>query len=241
MKNFQRTLEMVFNLSDIALPAGVTEKLYGLAKFMLAENEKYNLTAITVPDDIIVKHYLDSAAAAEYILPGSRVIDIGSGAGFPGILLALIREDLNITMIEGSVKKAAYIDLALRFLELPPARVRVIAGRAEELKKNKEYFMGYDIAVSRAVANLNKLAFMCLPFLRPGGELIAYKGPRGVAECKEFKKSIRAAGGNITRVVTYGISLVGIDKHAENFNRSLVFLERTVSTNSVDFIKNIKL
>ena len=234
--NFGNTLARAFECAGIKYSEKIIDSLRALTAYMLTENEKYNLTAITAPEDIIIKHYLDSAAAAGYIPEGSRIIDVGSGAGFPGIVLSILREDLSLTMLEGSAKKAAYLEGALSLLGIPQERARAVCGRAEE-QKNSPALAGYfDFAVSRAVAPLGKLSSWCLPFVRKGGFLIAYKGSKGAEEYAEAAKEIHKSGGCAARIVTYELSGDGYKNingfslpeqcPGTGYNRSLVFVEK---------------
>ncbi|MBR0357192.1 MAG: 16S rRNA (guanine(527)-N(7))-methyltransferase RsmG [Clostridia bacterium] len=141
---------------------------------LLAEwNEKMNLTAITDPVEVAQKHFMDSLAALPYLKAGMRVIDVGTGAGFPGVPLLIMEPKLDMTLADSLQKRLTFLDALLRELDLKAALVH---GRAEDLGQNKLYRERYDAATSRAVANLPVLLELTTPFVKVGGTAIAYKG-----------------------------------------------------------------
>lgn len=146
-------------------------------ELLVSYNEKVNLTAITAPHEVAVKHFLDSVSLLGlYELPyGARVIDVGTGAGFPGLPLKIVREDIHLTLVDALAKRVAFLEECSNTLSL--TQVACIHARAEELAKKEAHREAYDIAVSRAVANLATLSEYCLPFVRVGGTFAALKGP----------------------------------------------------------------
>ena len=174
------------------------EKFYTLTDFMLSENEKFNLTAITDPDRIILSHYLDCATLALRIPKGARVADVGAGAGFPTLPLALLRDDLSITAIDSTAKRTDYVARAAAVLGL--TNVGVITMRAEDGSKKPEYREVFDVATARAVAEMRVLAELCLPYVKRGGELIAMKGKNAAYELKDAKRAITLLGGRDTKI-----------------------------------------
>jgi len=151
------------------------ERYYEL---LIAWNARMNLTAITEPMDVAYKHFLDSLAAAEHIPEGAACVDVGTGAGFPGIPLAILRPDLSMTLLDSLGKRVKFLEAVAAELNLPLNCVHI---RAEEAGKNPAHRERYDIALSRAVAPLNVLLELTVPLLKVGGLAIAYKGP-AVAE-----------------------------------------------------------
>ena len=149
----------------------IIDRFNSFADYLAAENKKYNLTAIREPDNIIIKHFVDSAVILNYFnFPeNSSIIDIGAGAGFPSVPVAIFREDLNITCLDSSAKKINFIKSAAEILNLE--NLDFVCGRAEDLKNRGVY----DFAVSRAVARLNILCEFAAPVLKTGGIFIAYK------------------------------------------------------------------
>ncbi|MGI6368397.1 MAG: 16S rRNA (guanine(527)-N(7))-methyltransferase RsmG [Anaerolineae bacterium] len=179
-------------------------------------NERQNLTAITGYADVQTRHFLDSltcllafppyGAAAEIPdtvplqRPGRavRCIDIGTGAGFPGLPLRILLPDLQLTLLESIGKKVTWLQHIVRLLQLDP--VEIVQGRAEELGQNPAYRETFDLAVARAVAPLNVLAEYCLPLVRPGGRMIALKGEDAVTEVQAAAEAIAQLGGELIAV-----------------------------------------
>ncbi|MCD1147903.1 16S rRNA (guanine(527)-N(7))-methyltransferase RsmG [Peptoniphilus sp. KCTC 25270] len=166
-------------------------------KLLLEWNEKMNLTRITEPEEIQIKHFLDSLTP--FLLPfieeGSKVIDLGTGAGFPGVPMALVEPNLEMTLMDSLGKRIKFLQEVIDTLEME--NTVAIHGRAEEMARKPEYREQYDICISRAVARLNVLAEYCLPFVKVGGYFIAMKAEDAKAEVKEAKKSIEILGGEI--------------------------------------------
>ena len=165
-------------------------------------NAVMNLTAISGEEDTARLHFLDCAALAELVdLSGKRVIDVGTGAGFPGMVLKILRPETELTLLDS-------LDKRLRFLstvcgELGFADVQCLHARAEEAPG--ELRQSFDVACSRAVARLNLLAELCLPFVKLGGVFAAMKGPELTEELREAEKGIRLLGGEVERVAEYAV------------------------------------
>lgn len=136
-------------------------------------NERMNLTAITDPVEVAEKHFADSLAALPYLKPGMKVIDVGTGAGFPGVPLLIMEPRLDLTLADSLQKRLTFLDALLQELGLTAALVH---GRAEDLGQNRLYRERYDVALSRAVASLPVLLELTTPFVKVGGTAIAYKG-----------------------------------------------------------------
>ena len=136
-------------------------------------NERMNLTAITDPVEVAEKHFADSLAALPYLKPGMKVIDVGTGAGFPGVPLLIMEPRLDLTLADSLQKRLTFLDALLQELGLT---AELVHGRAEDLCQNKLYRERYDAALSRAVANLPVLLELTTPFVKVGGSAIAYKG-----------------------------------------------------------------
>lgn len=167
-----------------------------LTERLLSENEKYNLTAIREPDKIALLHYVDCALIAKYLKKGARVIDIGSGAGFPTLPLAVLRPDLRLLAVDSTEKKVRYIEETARLFGL--TNVECCVMRAEDGGRDPALRETFDYAVARAVAELRALAELCLPFVRVGGEFIAMKGKNASYEVSDAKRALAILGGSVT-------------------------------------------
>ena len=182
------------------------------AEMLTERNEKVNLTAITDPDEIRVKHFTDSLAAIDLIKTGATVLDIGSGAGFPGIPLKIARDDISVTLLDSVNKKVAFMndviaDLGLKNIEAVHARIEDFPHKGE-----------FDVAVSRAVAELTTLAEYALPFVKVGGTFVAYKSEKAEAEAATAGNAVALLGGRLREIrevnVAPGLTrkLIVIDK-----------------------------
>ena len=167
------------------------EQFFEYMNLLIEWNEKINLTAITEPKEIILKHFVDCATINKFI-DKNKVLDIGTGAGFPGIPLKIINENLEITLADSLNKRIKFLDIVIETLELN--KIETIHARAEELAKNKKYRESYDIVVSRAVAALNVLLEYTTPFIKVGGKVICMKGNNVEEEIKESKNAIKILG-----------------------------------------------
>ncbi len=174
------------------------EKYYNL---LLEFNQKFNITAITEREEVIVKHFIDSVLGVDKIV-GNKLIDIGSGGGFPAIPLRIMRDDLLLTTLEATGKKCEFLKTVVDKLELE--NVTVLNGRAEDIAKNSLYREQFDVCTARAVARLNTLCEYCMPFVKLGGYFLAYKGD-AEEEVKEAQNAIKVLGGKIEKVETFDL------------------------------------
>lgn len=167
---------------------------------LLEWNAKFNLTRITDPGEIAVKHYLDSLSMLKFVeIPaGARVIDVGTGAGLPGLPLKIVRPDLEMTLLDSVRKKLAFLQVVVDELELP--KLELVHGRAEDVGRMPAYREQYDFSISRAVARLNVLAELCMPFCKMDGFFVAYKGPDVKEEVQEAERAISLLGGRLEAV-----------------------------------------
>ena len=170
-----------------------SEKFYFLTVRMLEENEKYNLTAITDVDKIILNHYADCAQLSAHIKKGASIIDVGCGAGFPTLPLAILRSDLKILAVDSTAKRINYVSETARLLGLD--NVTATTMRAEDGGKSPEYREKFDYATARAVAELRVLAELTLPFVKVGGRLLAMKGKNAEFELAAAKRAVAMLGG----------------------------------------------
>lgn len=171
-----------------------------LTELMLTWNEQINLTAITQPERIAIEHYLDSLAPLAFGLigDGMSVVDIGTGAGFPGLPLAILCPFVAFTLVEATGKKVAYLRQVVAQLGL--ANVEVVQGRAEALAHDRRFREGFDVAVARALGRLDVVLECTLPFVKIGGCAVAYKGPRADEELPFGERAAAMLGGRIEAV-----------------------------------------
>ena len=191
-------LKECFNNNNIELTPEQEEKFEVYYNMLLEWNQKFNLTTITQQDDVILKHFLDSVKSNFLIPHNSYVLDLGSGAGFPGIPLKILRPDLKIVLLDSVNKKILFLQEVIKSLKLCDAKA--IHGRAEELAHKQDYREKFDIVVSRAVCKLNVLVEYCVPFLKIEGKLIAYKSQESEDEIAQSKNAIFALYIKISEV-----------------------------------------
>ena len=179
---------------DKLLNADRLEKLNGLIDNMLETNEKFNITSITDPEEIILKHIADSATIIKYIPEKAKLIDVGTGGGFPSLPIAILRDDVSVYALDSTAKKLAYIDATAKKLGL--TNLKTIVGRAEEHGKTVNYRQRFDVATARAVASLNVLCELCIPFVKVGGSFISMKGSNAQEEVDSAKSAVIQLGGS---------------------------------------------
>ena len=165
---------------------------------LIETNKSLNLTAITEPQEVITKHFLDSLTASRFIPENASVIDVGCGAGFPGLPIKIARDDVSLTLLDSLAKRLAFIESVLKSADISGAKC--VHARAEDGARDKQYREKYDIAVSRAVANMAVLCEYCLPYVKVGGTFLALKGPAAPEELKNAEKAIKTLGGEIAEV-----------------------------------------
>lgn len=171
---------------------------FSLFKELIQEwNEKINLTAITEDKEMDIKHFLDSVSIfkAGKIIPGQKIIDIGTGGGFPGIPINIIKPMTEVTLFDSLKKRLKVLDDVIGKLELK--NIRTVHGRAEEFSRKDDFRERFDIATSRAVASLDTLCEYCLPFVKVGGYFIAMKGPAIEEELENSLRAIELLGGEV--------------------------------------------
>ena len=216
-----------------AAPYGVevtpelTERLGTYARLLVEWNEKMNLTAITDPVGIAVKHFADSLTVAPLLPDGEfSLIDVGTGAGFPGVPLALLRPDCRLTLLDSLNKRLVFLEEVCRAVELP---VTLIHARAEEGGRRADLREQYDVAVARAVAALPVLSEYCLPFVKVGGKFLALKGPDADRERSEAARGIGVLGGKVAGVSAFTLPKEPVEG-IEPMERRLVQIDKVRST-----------
>lgn len=184
-------------------------------------NERFNLTAIIDPRAIVIKHFLDSLSAARSIPPASRVVDVGTGAGLPGLPIRIARPDVSLTLLEATRKKCEFLEVMIDELQL--TNVFVVNARAEDAGHDPEQREAYDVAVARAVADLPALVEYLLPFVKIGGIAIAQKSKEVHGEVLNAEAAISTLGGQLKQIVPMAIP--GLDEQ-----RYLVVIQKIAST-----------
>lgn len=189
----------------VDLSEDMLDKFDLLASLLIEQNKTMNLTAITQPNDVVVKHFADSLSllSAIEVPQSAKVLDLGTGAGFPGLPLLIARPDIRLTMVDSTAKKLAYVASTLDKLSLS---AETLHARAEEAGKDPAYREQYDIVCSRAVAALNVLCEYCLPFVKVGGTFVAMKSAKAQEELQLAEKAISTLGGKTVGQKSFTLS-----------------------------------
>lgn len=217
--HFQKILEKW----EIPFSSEQQEQFVTYYKMLVEKNKVMNLTAITEFDEVLDKHFLDSIALARYVdlTTSISLIDLGTGAGFPGMPLKIMFPNLKVTLADSLNKRIVFLDEVIG--ELGLTDIQTVHARAEDLAHNSDYRERYDYCVSRAVANLSSLSEYCLPFVRIGGTFISYKSGEIEEELAAAKKAIFLLGGQFDQVIPF--QLEGTD-----LGRSFVLINKNKKT-----------
>lgn len=201
----------------------VEQKLqfYKYMQSLLEWNNKINLTAITIPEEIILKHFIDSLTIYKKLIRGAKIIDVGTGAGFPGIPLAIIDENLKITLNDSLNKRLIFLTEVKKQLKLD--NIEIIHARAEEIGQNKKYREKFDYATSRAVANLSTLSEYLLPLVKINGKCICMKASNIEEELNQAQNAIKVLGGEVTDIEKFKLPQSDID-------RTIITISKTKNT-----------
>lgn len=215
--------KIIENSKKINIDINETEanKFYEYTQLLLEWNNKINLTAITEENDIILKHYIDSLTTSELIKDSKTIMDIGTGAGFPGIPLKIVNEEKEFVLVDSLNKRIKFLEEVKEKIELK--NLELIHSRVEDLAKNKKYRENMDVVISRAVANTRVLVEYMLPFVRLNGLCICMKGPNVKNEIEDAKKAIEILGGKI-------IEVKKIELAKENIERNILIIKKVKNT-----------
>lgn len=222
---FKKSLWDCFDENSMAdlLDDDKINKLYGFANLLVETNEKMNLTAITDADGIIFKHFADCARLCRHIEQNKTVIDVGCGAGFPSLPLAILRPDLCITALDSTAKKTVFISECAKSLGVN--NITTVAARAEEFAR--EHRESFDYATSRAVARLNILCELCVPLVKAGGCFVPLKASKAQEEMNEAKKGVGMLGASLKASDEYNLSYKG-----EVLERCIFEIKKQTATNN---------
>ena len=217
IKKFQQGLEKL----ELKLTEKQIEQFLKYYEMLIKKNKVMNLTAITEYNEVIEKHFLDSISLCQVydLTKPVKILDMGTGAGFPGVPLKIAFPEVEITLADSLNKRIKFLDEVVA--ELGLEKVTTVHARAEELARNKEHRESYDLVVSRAVANLSTLGEYCIPFVKMGGNFISYKSAEVDEEVNAAGKAIKILGGEIKDVYKFDLS---------DQKRSFVTIEKIKTT-----------
>lgn len=204
-----------------AIPENEIEKFYQYMKLLLEWNEKINLTAITDESEIIRKHFIDSLTISKSIKEDTNVVDVGTGAGFPGMPLAITKK-VKVTLVDSLNKRINFLNIVKEYIELD--NVNTVHGRAEEVGQNEKYREKFDYAVSRAVAPINVLLEYMLPLVKVGGYCLCMKGPKVIDEMQGIENVAEKLGGKY-------IKLEELEIPGEESRKNVIIIKKVESTN----------
>jgi len=221
LKEFSIKLKALAEKINVELTENNIENFYKYMNLLIDWNKKINLTAIIEPNDIILKHFIDCLVIDKYIKNDSTIIDVGTGAGFPGVPLSFVNEKSNFTLMDSLNKRIKFLDEVVHITN--SKNIKNIHARAEELAKNKDYREKFDFATSRAVASLNVLLEYLLPLVKVGGIVIAYKGGNVGEEFAEAHTALEVLGGKVIKSIRFDLP----NNYGE---RNIVIIEKVKPT-----------
>lgn len=198
LEKFEELMKFYGEQIDITFEKSQIEQFYKYMNLLIEWNEKINLTAIIEPEEIILKHFIDSLTICKYIENNATLADVGTGAGFPGIPLKIYRPDIKITLVDSLNKRINFLNEVINNLELK--NIVTIHSRVEDFGKNKNYREKYDYVTARAVANLNTLSEYLVPIVKVNGKAICMKGNDVQDEVDNAKHAIKILGGTVEKV-----------------------------------------
>ena len=214
MKKYGKKIEIEFTEEQL-------KKFYDYMNLLIEWNQKINLTAITEPKEIILKHFIDSLTINKYIQQNSTLADVGTGAGFPGIPLKIIRSDLKITLVDSLNKRINFLNDVIEKLDLKG--IEAVHSRIEEFGKNKKYRESFKNVTARAVANLTVLSEYLIPIAKIGGQCICMKGSNIEEEIETGKNAIKILGGKIKDINEF-------DLPDSDISRNIIIIDKIKKT-----------
>ena len=220
LNQFNQIFEIECKKNNMKILEGKKEKFFQYMNLILEWNEKVNLTAIKDEKEFIVKHFIDSLTTDYFVKDSKRILDIGTGAGFPGIPIKINNPDINVTLIDSVNKKIMVLNDVIEKLGLE--KIEALHVRAEELARENDYREKFDIVTTRAVSNLSTISEYMLPFVKIGGKALCMKGPNIEQELEDAKKAIQVLGGEIEKIEKFNI---------DDFERNIIIIKKVKNTN----------
>ena len=219
--NFFVLIQEYSDKLNIELNNKQKEQFFKYMNLLLEWNEKINLTAITEPNEIVLKHFIDSMTILKYVDNDLKLIDVGTGAGFPGIPVKIVNNSIDVTLLDSLNKRINFLNEVIGQLELHG--INTTHARVEEFGKNKIFRENFDIVTSRAVASLNILVEYMLPLVKVGGKCICMKGSNVEEEIENSKNAINILGGKIEKVESFELP-------NSNISRNIIIIKKLKET-----------
>lgn len=223
-KRFEEEMLKKSKILGVRFSVEQIEQFYKYMNLLIEWNEKMNLTAITEPKEIILKHFIDSITILKYIDDNSKLVDVGTGAGFPGVPLSIMNPTLKITLVDSLNKRLIFLQEVVKELNLK--NIEIVHARAEEFGQNKNYREKFDIATSRAVANLATLSEYLVPLVKIGGKIISMKASNAKEEINDAQKAIEVLGGKIEKIEEF-------DLPESDIGRTIIIIDKNKCTPAI--------
>ncbi len=223
-KRFEEEMSKKSKILGVRFSVEQIEQFYKYMNLLIEWDEKMNLTAITEPKEIILKHFIDSITILKYIDDNSKLVDVGTGAGFPGVPLSIMNPTLKITLVDSLNKRLIFLQEVVKELNLK--NIEIVHARAEEFGQNKNYREKFDIATSRAVANLATLSEYLVPLVKIGGKIISMKASNAKEEINDAQKAIEVLGGKIEKIEEF-------DLPESDIGRTIIIIDKNKCTPAI--------
>ncbi|MBQ2937520.1 MAG: 16S rRNA (guanine(527)-N(7))-methyltransferase RsmG [Clostridia bacterium] len=223
INKFKELMKFYAEKIDIVFDDKQLNQFYDYMNLLIEWNKKINLTAITESEEIILKHFIDSLTINKYIEKNKSIVDVGTGAGFPGIPLKIYRPDIKVTLVDSLNKRINFLNNVISELELE--NIYTVHGRIEDFGRNSKYRENFDYVTARAVANLTVLSEYLIPISKVGGKCICMKGSNVEDELEDSSKAINILGGEICKIDKFELPNT-------NISRNIVIIDKIRSTPS---------